>query len=104
MNADGSNEHPLMTEDRYSFREPQFTPDGKHLIVMGQQNDQPTYRQEMLAMCDPDGSHLSWLTKDGDPGVQQPEITPDGRVYYTVDFQGGQPLRRVDLKSRKWKT
>ncbi len=101
MNADGANERPLITQDGYSLGEPQFTPDGKHLIVVGQQNDQPTYRQAMLAMCDSDGSHLTWLTKDGEPGVQQPEVTPEGRVYYTVNYQGGEPLRRVDLKTRR---
>jgi dipeptidyl aminopeptidase/acylaminoacyl peptidase len=53
----------------------------------------------MLALCNPDGSHLTWLTKDGEPGVQQPEVSVDGRVYYTVDYQGGQPLRSVDMKT-----
>lgn len=100
MNADGSTERPFVSEDGYALEEPQFTPDGKHLILVGAQNDQPTYRQAMLAMCDPDGSHLTWLTKDGDPGVQQPQVTADGYVYYSVDYQGGEPLRRVELKSR----
>ncbi len=99
MNADGSNEHVLLGDERYSFHRPTFTKDGRHLILIGQQNDEPTYRQAMLAECDPDGSHLSWLTKDGDPGVQQPEASSDGRVYYTVDYHGGQPLRSVDLKN-----
>ena len=101
MNADGSNEHPLLNDEKYAYREPQFTPDGKHLIVTGQQTDQPTYRQAMLAICDPDGSHSSWLTPDGDPAVQQPQPARDGYVYYTVEYQGGQPLRRVDLDTRK---
>ncbi|MBV9302268.1 MAG: S9 family peptidase [Acidobacteriaceae bacterium] len=99
MDADGSNEHVLINDEHYSFRNPKFSKDGKYLVVVGQQNDQPTYRQTMLARCDPDGSHLTWLTKDGDPSVQQPEISADGRVYYTVDYHGGQPLRSVDLKT-----
>lgn len=101
MNADGTNEHPLVNDDKYAYTHPQFTPDGKQLILIGQQTDQPTYRQAMLAVCDPDGSHLSWLTPDGDSAVQQPEPAADGHVYYTVDYHGGQPLRRVDLNARK---
>ena len=101
MNADGSNEHPLITLKGYALQDPQFTADGKHLILVGQQNDEPTYRQTMLAICDPDGSHLTWLTKDGDPGVQRPEVTRDGHVFYTVDYQGGEPLRNLDLKTRQ---
>ncbi|MBV9612462.1 MAG: PD40 domain-containing protein, partial [Acidobacteriaceae bacterium] len=101
MNADGSNERPLVQLEGYAFEEPQFAPDGKHLVLVGHQNDQPTYRQRMLAMCDADGSHLVWLTKDGDPGVQQPEGTPDGHVYYTAGYHGGEPLRRVDLKNHQ---
>lgn len=101
VNADGSNEHTIVSQEDYSFMQPQFTRDGKHLILLGQQDDQPTYRQEMLAVCDPDGSHLVWLTKDGDPGVQQPQVAPDGHVYYTVNYHGSQPLRRIDLDSRE---
>jgi dipeptidyl aminopeptidase/acylaminoacyl peptidase len=101
MNADGSDERPLLSQEGYALGDPQFTPDGKHLILVGQQNDQPTYRQAMLAICDLDGSHLTWLTKDGDPSVQRPEITSDGRVYYTLNYNGGEPLRSVDLKTRK---
>src|SRR5579875_580849 len=101
MAADGANERPLLNDDQYAYRHPQFTLDGKRLILTAQQSDQPAYRQEMLAMCDPDGSHLTWLTPDGDPAAQQPQPAPDGHVYYTVEYRGGQPLRRVDLNTRK---
>ncbi len=99
MNPDGSGERTLLAQAGYALREPQFTSDGKHIVLVAQQNDQPTYRQTMLAMCDPDGSHLTWLTPNGESGVQDPQLTPDGHVYYTVEYHGGQPLRRVDLNS-----
>jgi dipeptidyl aminopeptidase/acylaminoacyl peptidase len=101
MNADGSNERPLLNDDKYALQQPQFTPDGRRLLVVAQQNDEPTYRQAMLAMCDPDGSHLTWLTPEGETGVQAPQPAADGHVYYTVEYQGGQPLRRVDLNTHK---
>jgi dipeptidyl aminopeptidase/acylaminoacyl peptidase len=101
MNADGSGERTLLSDEKYSFSAPQFTPDGKHLVLVAEQDDEPTYRQAALAVSDPDGSHLSWITKDGDPGVQQPEVSSDGNVYYTVNYHGGQPLRRVNLTSHE---
>jgi dipeptidyl aminopeptidase/acylaminoacyl peptidase len=101
MNADGSNERVLLNDDKYAYQEPQFTPDGKHLLLIAQQTDEPTYRQAVLVMCDPDGSHLVSLTPEGESGVQEPRPTADGYVYYTVDYQGGQPLRRIDLNTRK---
>lgn len=101
VNADGSDERTLLSDQKYSYREVQFTKDGKHLLLVGQQNDQPTYRQAMLAVCDPDGSRLNWITKDGDPSVQHPEISDDGHAYYTLEYHGGQPLRRVDLKTHR---
>jgi dipeptidyl aminopeptidase/acylaminoacyl peptidase len=101
MAADGTGERPLIAQEGYSFRAPQFTPDGKHLIVEGVQNDQSTYRQAMLAMCDKDGKNLKWLTKDGEPAVQTADVSEEGRVYYNNEFQGGQPLHRIDLRTGK---
>lgn len=86
--GDGSGEHPLLQQQGYSFRRPQFTPDGKHLLVTAVKNDQPTYRQAMLASCDLDGTNLRWLTKDGDPAVGTAEISDDGHVYYSLEFHG----------------
>ena len=99
--ADGSNEHPLIEQEGYSFTHPQFTPDGSRLLVTGVQNDQPTYRQAMLAVCDLKGSGLHWITKEGEPAVAEAQISPDGSVYYTVENRGGEPLRRVDLQTGK---
>lgn len=99
--ADGSNERPLLQQAGYSFRRALFTEDGKHLLVTGTQTDQPAYRQARLGITDLDGTHLRWLTPDGDPSVQDPQPTRDGHVYYTVEFHGGQPLRRVNLANGK---
>ncbi len=100
--ADGSNEHPLIQQKGYSFTHPQFTPDGNQLLVTGVQNDQPTYRQAMLALCDPKGSGPRWITKDGEPAAGDAQVSPDGsNVYYTVESRGGEPLRRVDLRTGK---
>jgi dipeptidyl aminopeptidase/acylaminoacyl peptidase len=103
MNSDGSNERVLLNDDRYNFWLPQFTADGKHILSLGAQSDEPTYRQTALVMCDADGARPEWLTPDGDPSVQQPR-TLDDKAYYTVNFEGGQQLRVVDLKTKQIKT
>ncbi len=101
MAADGTGEHPFIAREGYSFRMPQFTPDGKHLVLEGVRNDQPTYRQTMLAICDRDGANLKWLMTDGEPAVQTADVSEEGRVYYNTEFQGGEPLHRVDLRTGK---
>ena len=35
MNADGSQERLLLSDAGYSFFAPQFTRDGKHIVVIG---------------------------------------------------------------------
>jgi dipeptidyl aminopeptidase/acylaminoacyl peptidase len=103
MNADGSGERALLHDDRYNFALPQFTTDGRHILALATQSDEPTYRQAALMICDADGSRPEWLTPDGDPSVQQPQTLAD-KVYYTVNFEGGQQLRVVDIKTRQVKT
>ncbi len=99
MASDGSGEHPLIAKEEYSFRKPQFTPDGKHVVLLGVKNDQPTYRQTALAICDSDGAHLNWLTPDGEPSVQTADVSEGSRVYYNTEFHGGEPLHRIDLST-----
>jgi len=98
---DGSGEHPFIAQEGYSFRKPQFTPDGKRLILLGVQNDQPTYRQTALALCDNDGKSLKWLTPEGEPSVGMADVSEEGRVYYNTEFHGGEPLHSVDLHTGK---
>ena len=104
VDADGNKEHPLITDGKYNFFAPQFAPDGKHLVLLGVQSDQPTYRQTMLALCDADGTHITWLTKDGDSSVQEPRVAKTGDVYFVRPFQGGARLERLNLASREDRT
>ena len=103
MNADGSNEHVLLKDDRYNFYAPQYTPDGKHVLALGMPSDEPTYRQLALALFDPDGARPQWLTPEDEPSVQQPRIYGD-KVFYTVNTAGGQHLRSVDLHNKEIRT
>ena len=91
MHADGTNEHLLIHPAGYSAAQPQFTHDGR-ILFLAQQDDQPTYRQTMLAAADSSGSNIKFLTKDGEPGVGEFEIAPDDSIYYSVNMHGGEPL------------
>lgn len=92
MNADGTQERAFLNDPAYSFFQPRFTPDGRHLLVLGTRNDALGYRQTLIGRCDADGSHLAWLTHDSEPGVQHVEIDGDGRLYFNQNYHGGQRL------------
>lgn len=94
------SEKPLISANDYSFGSAEYTHDGRHIILLGMRNDQPTYRQTMLAQADADGSHLAWLTTDGDPAVQQFRVTESNDVYFDRSFHGGVRLEKLSLKSK----
>ena len=95
---DGSAPRVLLQDAKYAFAQPRFTADGKTLLMTVRQADRPMYRQARLARANADGGKLTFLTKDGDTGVQQFVIASDGRsAMYTVQWHGGEPLRKVAL-------
>ena len=96
VKADGSQERLLLNEDGYSFFQPQFTHDGKQIVVLGIRNDEPSYRQTMIGRCDADGGHLVWLTNEREPAVQRAEVDSEGGVYYSLNYHGGEPLLSLD--------
>jgi dipeptidyl aminopeptidase/acylaminoacyl peptidase len=100
-NADGTQERPLLADAGYSFFQPQFTADGKHVIVLGVRTDAQGYRQTMIGRCDADGSHLMWLTNDGEPGVQHVEVDANGQLYFNQNYHGGQRLMRLSADGKE---
>ena len=92
MDADGTHERPFLKSADWSFFQPQFTKDGKHVIVLGVRNDAQTYRQTMIGRSNADGSSLTWLTNENEPGVQHVEVDADGRLYLNQNYHGGQRL------------
>lgn len=99
MNADGSQERLLLSDAGYSFFAPQFTRDGKHIVLTGMKNDALGYRQTQIGRCDADGSQLTWLTNDSEPGVQHVELGEDGRIYFNQNYHGGQRLLSLGGKT-----
>jgi dipeptidyl aminopeptidase/acylaminoacyl peptidase len=101
VDADGSNEHTLIESDRFNFFGPKLTADGKHILVLGAESDQPSYRQTALAECDADGRNLIWLTDQDAPSVAGFRVTDDDNVYFERAFHGGVRLERLNLGDRK---
>ena len=101
VDADGSNEHTLLESDRFNFFGPKLTADGKHILVLGAESDQPAYRQTALAECDADGRNLIWLTDQDAPSVAGFRVTDDDNVYFERPFHGGVRLERLNLADRK---
>lgn len=100
MSADGTGERLLIHPAGYNAGQPQFANDGR-IFFFAQQDDQPTYRQAMLASSDPDGSNIKFLTKDGDPALAEFEVASDDSVFYTANMHGGEPLFHLQGSSSK---
>jgi dipeptidyl aminopeptidase/acylaminoacyl peptidase len=101
MNADGSSETLFLNVPGYSLMQPQFTNDGRYVYFLGMKNDEMTYRQMMIGRCDPDGAHLTWLTKENEPGVQTAALGTDGHLYFNQNYQGGERLVSLEKGVRK---
>ena len=79
-----AGERPLLNDPNFSFFQPQFTPDGHHIVVLATRTDAPAYRQALIGRCDSDGSHLVWLTNDSVPA---PNVSPSIRPIAFISIR-----------------
>jgi dipeptidyl aminopeptidase/acylaminoacyl peptidase len=97
MSADGSNAHPILDQDAFSYQGARFTKDGKSLVVSATETDQPGFRQAKLARYDLSSKSLTWLAPNWESGVGRFELASDGSVLFTSPWQGGEPLERASV-------
>jgi Tol biopolymer transport system component len=85
MNADGSNEDQLTTDDAYEDHEPNFLPNGKSIIFQSDRDgDQDIYRLNTA-----DGSGIAPVA-DTDGGIDEtsPAISPNGKLIAYSHWDG----------------
>src|SRR6185295_9014793 len=97
MNADGSNARPVLDKDGWAYSLARFTRDGKSLVVVTQQADQPGFRQARLARYDLETKKQTWLAENCESTVNNFQLASDGSVLFASNWHGGEPLERAPL-------
>lgn len=95
LDADGGNLRPLLDDSAESLQSARFTADGKALLVVGTQTDDPMFRQSRIGRYDLGAKRMEWLTAKTDSSVQQMREASTGGVLFTSNWHGAAPLRRV---------
>ena len=86
MNADGSDERQLTTDDEFQDNEPNFLPDGRTIVFESDRDgDTDLYRLNVS-----DGSGISpLLDTDGGLNEGSPAVSPNGKLIAFNRFEGG---------------
>lgn len=97
INADGTNLRQL-TDGIFDDLDPIYTPDG-HIVFTTTRGHtyvrcMPPTNAFVLARCDPDGSHIYFISSNNEPDYL-PSMLNDGRVIYTRWEYTDKPLWRA---------
>ncbi len=92
----------FLKQDNYRFSSATFSPDGKLILISGQQTEDRAFNQSLLGTVKPDGSGLQWFTASLDRRVGGAKWADDSKsVYFSGANQGGVTLYRADVASSK---
>lgn len=92
----------FLTQEGYRFTEATFSPDGKMLLVSGQDTEDRSFNQSLIGVAKPDGSGLKWFTEKLDRRLGGTKWTDDSKaIYFTGANQGGVTLYRSEAASGK---
>ncbi|WP_238531689.1 S9 family peptidase [Nitritalea halalkaliphila] len=81
---------------------PNFSPDGKSILVSGQEIDEPSYNQSMIGVLQANGSGFKWLTESLDRSVGSAKWSTDSKsIYFTAANEGGFSLWSVQASNAK---
>ncbi|MBL8178813.1 MAG: S9 family peptidase [Bryobacterales bacterium] len=94
LNADGSNLRPVLDDAEESYSDASFYPDGKHLLVTAQRQDEPMFRQSRLGRYDLAAKKMEWIGAEWKSNTEDALIASDGAVLFTSPWHGGSPLLR----------
>lgn len=79
---------------------PIFSPDGRWILINGQNVEEPSYNQSMIGLIKPDGTSFKWLTESLDRSISSGQWTGDSQsIYFTGGNEGGTSLWKVNIKN-----
>ena len=92
----------FLSKENYRFSGPEFSPDGKLILVSGQQTEDRSFNQSLIGTIKPDGSGLTWFTEDLDRRVGGAKWTDDSKsIYFSGSNEGGITLYSANVANGK---
>jgi acylaminoacyl-peptidase len=90
-----------LTDRRGPDSDPVVSPDGRHVALLGYDDELQGYQVNQLWVMRRDGSGKRSLAADLDRDVESPEWSADGeRVFFQYDDEGTTRLAAVDLEGK----
>lgn len=92
----------FLQKENYRFGGPEFSPDGKLVMVSGQQTEDRAFNQSLIGTVSPDGSGLTWVTEELDRRVGDAKWADDGEsILFSGVNEGGIALYRANISNGK---
>lgn len=92
----------FLQKENYRFSSPEFSPDGKLVMVSGQQTEDRSFNQSLIGTLNPDGSGLKWFTEDLDRRVGGAKWAGDSKsILFSGANEGGIALYRATVSNGK---
>lgn len=88
--------------DKHRVGNPVFSPDGKWIMVGGQNMEEPSYNMSQIGIMGADGKNFQWLTESLDRSVSDGKWSADSQsIYYAGANSGGFSLWKTEIPSGK---
>ncbi|GAA0880109.1 S9 family peptidase [Algoriphagus jejuensis] len=92
----------FLTQKNYRFSDATFSPDGKLILISGQNTEDRSFNQSLIGVVKPDGSGLKWFTEKLDRRVGGAKWADDSKsVFFAGPNQGGVTLYKSEVGSGK---
>ncbi|WP_026967645.1 S9 family peptidase [Algoriphagus terrigena] len=92
----------FLTKENYRFGEAAFSPDGKLIMISGQNTEDRAFNQSLIGTVNVDGSGLKWLTESLDRRLDGAKWSDDSKmIYFSGANQGGVTLYAAEATSGK---
>jgi dipeptidyl aminopeptidase/acylaminoacyl peptidase len=101
MNSDGSDPRLFLDWENYRVMAPEYSPDGRTILFMTQDEREPGHSMRQLATVGAYGGDPQPLTFNFDRSVSGYLWSSDGKfVYFNAPDQGAFPLFRISIKDK----
>lgn len=92
----------FLKKENYRFTGAEFSPDGKLIMISGQQTEDRAFNQSLIGTVKPDGTGLTWFTEELDRRVGGAKWAADSKsIFFSGANEGGIALYRATISNGK---